>query len=81
VSEYKIKDNSFTAKIATVDTKATGNPSGHLTARSGEYVVSFPFDCGGPFSGHPFSIVVPGPVFHEHFEEMNAAKKSKKDGE
>lgn len=77
MSKYRLKENQFDARMATVETKATGNPFGHLSARPGDYILTFPFDCGGEYTGHNFQIPIPGNVFHAMFEEDKPPSKKK----
>ena len=77
---YKIKGD-FTARVATVQTKATGFPEHHLTAKPGWYIVQFPFDASdydGNYSGYPLEIPLPPEVFHANFEEVKTTKKVSK---
>jgi SAP domain len=69
---YSLKDNSFTIRQTPVEEKATGNPRGHLSAKIGDVILEFPFDCRAYddiYTGHTFSIPLPGSVFEENFEQ------------
>lgn len=78
MAKYKMNTNEVEVKLVTVETKATGFPGGHLTAYPGQVIVTFPFDAGGAFTGHSFSIPMPADMFYNNFTQLTEDGKEYK---